>query len=251
MFSSFPHTLHCISYSFTPNIPTSVLESHSVVAFQDLFEREAPAIVGRPDMLAVSNLRESHGRTTGTNHLKALFSEFQNSPTSAFHRLYGRELEKSRQRLEDDSPSTPIPRAGSYGLEALILYAEECRKHVDTVLISIQQSMSPSTEADKVMFAGGLWPRITTAFLLSALAARSSVTNLTSSWREVLLSFARALLIFQRARRLLRHALSQNHEDLYKELANKGHIWDQIEYTDWLLIQVNLARLPDSFPCQC
>jgi hypothetical protein len=62
---------------------------------------------------------------------------------------------------------------------------------------------------------------------------------LTDPWRKALVTLAEGLLVLQRSQRLLHFALTQNDEELSKELANRSY--DIHEYPDWLLIQVNIS----------
>jgi hypothetical protein len=123
--------------------------------------------------------------------------------------------------------------------QQLDYHRDECRRYSEAVFKSIYRSLSPSNDAEEVMFTAGLWPRITKRSLLAKLALTSR-DILDDQWTEVLISFAQGMLWFQRSQRLIRFAHHNNHEEFFKELENTGDEYSEHagQYLDWFLIQV-------------
>jgi hypothetical protein len=199
----------------------------SVVTFDSLLTRNPPRIDLSPPII---QSRESRS-------LKLLFSEFENG--NSLHQRYGGDLESSRRSLDRDSVSQCIPP-----LEALTEYHDQSFKYFQEIRSSIQKSLKlPSSIPESAMLTAGQWPCVTTKSLLGKLAYTTNVV-LTDDWQQILVKLAQGVLVFQRSQRLLRLALAQNNEELYKELVNGGcNIHDATKYPDWLLLQVNISIL--------
>jgi hypothetical protein len=233
-------------YKFAP-YSTSRPSASSSIAFDQLLERDAPDIGQPPSTLGASKKSQKYENPTNTDELQSLLQEFRRSQTSVFHRRYGCDLDRSRRSLDNDTKSIPRPNWASHPLKVFTYHRDQCRQHLQDVLASITKSLSPSNVAEEIMFTAGQWPRVTTRSLLGKLAFSSSIA-LTGTWKQVLITLAQALLGFQRSQRLLGLALVPNHEELYKELQNKGYdVQDGLHYPDWLLIQVRHNLLTKLF----
>jgi hypothetical protein len=213
----------------------------SVVAFERLLERAAPQVIQlpQPRILGIPEMESSikHVRRAETDELGSILLDFK-LKDNTFHQLYGEDLERSRQRLNDQM----IPAHPDHILlspQQLDYHRDECRRYSEAVFKSIYRSLSPSNDAEEVMFTAGLWPRITKRSLLAKLALTSR-DILDDQWTEVLISFAQGMLWFQRSQRLIRFAHHNNHEEFFKELENTGDEYSEHagQYLDWFLIQV-------------
>ena len=178
----------------------------------------------------------SKGRKVNTQMLGSLLTEFRFS-TSTVERLYGMELEESRATLE--TQYTPVyPECSPFSQQALIQNRQDCYDSVQNMFASIRSSLYPETSVEKAVFVAGQWPRISVRTLLEVLAG-NSVTEVTSSWKNVLILFAQEIIRYQRSQRMLAHAEGRRFEELYKELDNdESGILDVTQHPEWLLIQV-------------
>jgi hypothetical protein len=178
------------------------------------------------------------GPDTTRSNLKLLFSEFESS-TSPLHRRYGCDLDSSRRSLDSSSVSDNVSIHIPPLLEALTEYRDQSMRCFRGILSSINESLSPrpSSIPEATMLTAGQWPCITKSSLLGKLTCTTNAV-LTDPWRKALVKLAQGLLVLQRSQRLLHFALTQNDEELSKELANGSY--DIHEYPDWLLIQVNI-----------
>ena len=228
-------------FKFTPctsRSPSAV----SAITFDCLLKRNPPTMNFLPPIIPNTPVMSRQGGnlsvpdSTGSI-LKPLLSEFERS-TNPLHQRYGRDLDSSLQSLDSDSVSHPV-------IPPLALLAEHLgrsMKYFEDIYSSIHDSLSPSNIVESAMLTAGQWPCITTTSLLEMLAYPTNLT-LPDSWRRALVQLARALLVFQRSRRLLYFALTENDEELSKELANADcNDHDNIQYLDWLLIQVRISH---------
>ena len=214
------------------------LATRSFISFQHLLERDAPKLHQPPSILGVPDVFREYRQPARTTDLQSLLSEFQCSQSNPFYRLYGDDLDESRNTL-DDQILPVYPSIIPYSLEALAYHRDQCKRNLQDIIVFIYQSLSPSNYAEETLLTAGLWPRVTTRSLLGKLA-RSSNTVLTSQWRKALVSLAQAMIWYQRSQRLLRWALFRNSEEFFKELENKGYeSQGEMQYLDWLLIQVH------------
>jgi hypothetical protein len=216
------------------------LVTSSVVAFERLLERAAPQvaqlpqprILGIPEMSSIKHIRRAE-----TDELGSILLDFK-LKENTFHQLYGEDLERSRQRLNDQMIHAH-PDHILLPQQQLDYHRDECRRYFEAVFKIIYRSLSPSNDAEEVMFTAGLWPRITKRSLLAKLALTSRHVLDANQWRDVLISFAQGMLWFQRSQRLIRFAHHNNHEEFFKELENTGDKYKHAgQYPDWFLIQV-------------
>ncbi|EGN92655.1 hypothetical protein SERLA73DRAFT_65475 [Serpula lacrymans var. lacrymans S7.3] len=209
----------------------------SNVSFQNLFLREAPYIKLPPEPLGVLKAMTEVGSPPDTQKLQVLLSEFRGSSTNGFHQLYGTSLSESRHILSEQAPDI-FPSLIPYSIQMLQYHCQQCEGHFRYALKTIQAALSSRNIPEYTILSAGLWPRITTRSLLEQLGLTCSVA-LSTNWKRTLVSFANALLLFQRSQRLLALALNKKYEEFFKELENTGcDGWDAMEYPDWLLIQI-------------
>jgi hypothetical protein len=178
----------------------------------------------------------SRDRKVDTQTLRSLLNEFTSS-TSKVEQLYGTELEESRATL--DTQCTPVyPECSPFSQQALIENRQNCYDSVQKMFASIRSSFYPVTSVEQVVFVAGQWPRISVRTLLEVLAGNSG-TEITSSWKNVLILFAQEMIKYQRSQRILAHAEGRRFEELCKELdIDDSGILDVTQHPEWLLIQV-------------
>ncbi|TDL21941.1 hypothetical protein BD410DRAFT_770925 [Rickenella mellea] len=214
------------------NIPTC-----KFFTFEKSLECAVPAIAQAPHLITNPAITSAHGSSTSTEKLRSLLSEFKRNSSNLYQR-YGNDLDESRKVLDRHQillTPTDIP----YTNNELLLHRQTCGRHVDRTFSSIANCLSSGlNKSEKVMLSAGLSPRITPKSLLQKLASTSHC-QLPPEWKSTLISFAKALLWYQRSQRLLEHALQGNVEEFWKELENTGTgVEGTLHHTDWLLIQI-------------
>ncbi|KAH7924414.1 hypothetical protein BV22DRAFT_1013320 [Leucogyrophana mollusca] len=225
-----------LAYVFSPSRGTAASRLASV-SLDQLFGRPAPELIPAKEPLSMPVRPKSCGHFASSAGLQDLISEFQASPSSRFHSLYGTDFDRSRECLEREALSA-LPDEITCTRESLVTYYSHCRGRFFNVLDVIRQRLSYSTPVEEAVFNSGQWPHISARVLLRQLAS-TSPTALTKRWKKTLVCFAEAAVQLQRARRLLSLAIRNNVDEFYKELQNTGcEGWDAEMYPDWLLIQV-------------
>ncbi|TDL21949.1 hypothetical protein BD410DRAFT_898545 [Rickenella mellea] len=208
------------------------------VSFEDVLKPNAPIVTQLLPLLEIPTTMATSEMSVSTENLRNLLAEFAHSPNALWHR-YGLDLDESRKSLyRHDFPVNP--KDNPYKEWILILHREQCRSEVHHLFSAIVFSLwYGMTKSESILRSAGLLPRITPKFLIEKLAFTSQ-TSLPSNWKSVLMSFAEALLGYQRSQRLLGYSMVGNVEEFWKELKNTGqHDLRKSEfYADWLLIQI-------------
>ncbi|KDQ19218.1 hypothetical protein BOTBODRAFT_184299 [Botryobasidium botryosum FD-172 SS1] len=173
--------------------------------------------------------------TQSCNDLLSLITSLQKDDRP-FYKRYAQDLEDSHSSFSAN---------GLNGNHGILLTGDEwesacmqLQRRFDVMEDSIRGALSPKNANEDAIFLTGAWPRLSLRALLSILASTSSIIP-TFSWRERLTSFGLALLLLQRARRLLQLARAKNLDSLRKELSYEN--FDEgaaLENPDWLLIQL-------------
>lgn len=183
------------------------------------------------------NKNVHHSNSAGSNALLSILSDWGRSNSQIQH-TYARDVIASLDSLKGEkmtmAPATELP----FSIDQLVFHHYECKRALSTLFEEISASLSPSTPAEMTRALAGHWPHITHRSLLRELAFTSG-SRAGKQWKSVLLSFAQALAMFQRSRRLLRFALRGSLHELCVELKNtRENYEDSVENTDWILIQV-------------
>lgn len=248
------------SYSFEPcgNGQCSI---PSAIRLGDLIRREAP-VMGRhtPDLpdrsvpkgfpVAIGDLRKGFWRrlsstatkligreqgSTSGNQLKSLLEEFQSRSLTEFEKSYAGDLLNSFEAFESSDATTENL---SVLLESI---KTECQTYLDEVFGVILQSLMPNGQGELMIYRAGLWPRTSPVSLLQLLSGNGSI-ELSPEWKQVLVTYGKAIAMLQRSERLLSHdptARAKGNSDFAKETENIGHQqWDPMQQPDWLLIEI-------------
>ena len=202
---------------------------------------EAPSIDARPLSLSLDP-QNSAVHCHNTDSLKKLSQEFRTS-NQFLRRKYGDDLELNRMSLSSQVQSVPLSECPS--VPALAQYCESQYIRVNRHLQALQRALCPSSPVDRVLQKSGIWPRLMPRQILGVLDF-SSRDKAPPSWRDAIVKYARDMLEYQRAQRLIKlkcQADSQSdYEALRKELENVPI--DETDY-DWLLVQV--CKVTDLF----
>ncbi|KAF8439804.1 hypothetical protein L210DRAFT_3540380 [Boletus edulis BED1] len=214
----------------------------SVTLDQLIFTRPPPPVQPR-DQLAHFIAGETTSSSSGFNELQRLITTIQGNTMDPFQQQYASDLETSAQHFSDEVSHAPASQAviedpAGEAIELLVDYYTLCKDGFAEDVARIQDILGPSNESDQALERSGQWPRITANALFRSLAS-TSIVKLTGPWKKCLIRLALLLLDLQRARRLLRLALSGHREEFYKELNNGGcDGWDPEAEPDWILIQL-------------
>ncbi|CEL53998.1 hypothetical protein RSOLAG1IB_11530 [Rhizoctonia solani AG-1 IB] len=175
-----------------------------------------------------------------TERLRDLFTELQSSQFPLNQR-YGSDLDESRREL-DTKPTYSFPRNI---LPSTITYLEHSRAHskanITYAFQQIKLSLSPRTDIESVVLTAGIWPRITPRLILRQLSFQHRHhMNSLPCWRDHCIEYAHMFTDYQRSRRLVALAVSQNTEEIFKELnLTNGEPDLGSNDPDWLLAQAS------------
>lgn len=192
-----------------------------------------------------NNKLSSNSDTPPLNHLFASLRTRKIDPP--FQRQYIARLHASVQRVRE-TPHMARAMSGRPTTEELQKHYAQCRDNYVTGLTALKKGLVPMDDPLEVALnRSGQWSQITPNGLFQCLASNSP-TKLPEDWKDCLVSLALLLVELQRARRLLRFALENLEEELYRELENEGcDGWRAEEYPDWLLIQVRRSMTSTLF----
>ncbi|KAI6026989.1 hypothetical protein EDC04DRAFT_3143070 [Pisolithus marmoratus] len=234
------------AYSFTPSSHDHH-RANWAVTLEVLFHRAAPAVpinLVTPQNLGINLHHDNHpshhhlGCPSQTRQMSRLISDLHRNANSTFRAMYANELQQSADHLRYDQMALEAD-ALVHLVESFRTHYEQSRTRCQSTLRFLTEYLGPQTANERAAHRSGQWPRITVKVLLGCLASNSKVP-LPPDWQVCLIEFAKLVLEYQRARRML--ALVQNGqvEDLHKEMENAGcDGWEAESYTDWLLIQLD------------
>jgi hypothetical protein len=190
------------------------------------------------EVLGVTGHGISEPDRAGSEELRAILSDFEMSD-ARFQRSYARDVQASMESLRHEVPTMVPARRPPYTINQLLSHRDQCRKVLLVIFTALVRSLSPSTPSEAVRGTAGHWARVTHRSLLKELASNSE-SRVEGDWKQILLSFAQALAIFQRSRRLVRYVLRQSFHECFLELENTQCDYsDLIRNTDWILIQAS------------
>ena len=224
-----------LGYSFSqPHYHYRPKRSH--VDFNDIMGRPAPSFSPARLECFDSWIDQQDQDGGDRGELKSLLSRLLLKSSSGYDQRYAIDLMESF-----DSPYNRAEGRLSGSPKALKLLLEEhltrCKNHVDEVYQMIRRCLEVETSTTRELACGAkMWPRLSTTSLLQHLA-RGKVAALREDWKFCLIEYGLAISNLQRVQRLLT-CLGKDSE-LLSELANPGHQgWDPVQYTDWLLFEI-------------
>ncbi|KAI5846642.1 hypothetical protein DFP73DRAFT_546547 [Morchella snyderi] len=234
-------------YSFDPCREVNSSMSGAVL-LENLLHKPPPDLPVPPAPIAVGRDPVSCDRASkeAPQHsgFESLLRDFEASKSlGGFWGIYVNGLQESFKVLK----GLPISaERGSTLVSTGILESceAEFKKYLAEVFGAIRKTLLPKRDGKGWMiYRAGLWPRISPMLLLQQLAMNRPVP-LSNQWREVLVTYGKAISMLQRSQRLLKHAREGASVDLVKELENYGHEgWDQMEKADWLLMEIENSLL--------
>ncbi|RDW94330.1 hypothetical protein BP5796_00093 [Coleophoma crateriformis] len=120
----------------------------------------------------------------------------------------------------------------------LAKYQEETNSRMMQSYKELCASLQPRHQglALSISRNASLWPRISSAIILSHLAS-PKLKVLSKAWRRALVQYALSISQYQKACRLV--ACGENISEFLSEINNVGHLdWDPMENPDWLLFEI-------------
>ncbi|TLD09799.1 hypothetical protein PspLS_11577 [Pyricularia sp. CBS 133598] len=123
----------------------------------------------------------------------------------------------------------------------LVDYRSACRDTVESIeraIFGVLMFSNRLAETDDAPSSMAL-PRLDRKFLLSQLSHSNWRRITNNSWKECIISYAKATAHLQRAERMLILAEAGNLLELKREIDNPGHTnWDAADHPEWLLLEV-------------
>ena len=211
----------------------------SLIRLTALFNRTAPGMPEPPSLLGPSagGPTPATSQTTIGKELQSLIRSLKNKGKKGFHKKYADGLEESLEALrKEQEPAVDV--LGKDGKEGLESFKNKCEKHLSDIWDTIEESLKPAEKlGDTLLYKAGLWPRLSPTSLLQHLAtAGDPKVDIPSGWKAVLVTYGNAIVMLQRAERLLN---AFGTVDFHKELDNEGHQnWEPLEKPDWLLMEI-------------
>jgi hypothetical protein len=231
------------SFSTPPSQNSRRIVSSPSISLRELFKARDPPTHSAANSSHVLGLTDKElireTRNTGSAGLDSILSEFKGN-NSKFQQTYAKDVTASLESLKSEVPFIAPASELPYTMDQLYLHRNQCRDVLSGLFSTIVRSLSPRTLPETVRSVSGHWPRVTHRSLLRELAFTSG-SCITDHWKWILLSFAQALVIYQRSRRLVKFALRGNAHEFFVELKNDH--WDYsdlMQNTDWILIQVRI-----------
>ncbi|KAF2655413.1 hypothetical protein K491DRAFT_427015 [Lophiostoma macrostomum CBS 122681] len=169
--------------------------------------------------------------------LQSIVSDLTES-SSAVQRRYGHELQQSINALLDNI-SKPQSLLEPYNLTVLHGRIIAARENFLQILTQISTCLEQADCRARWLQHAGLWPRLTPVIVLAEL--RSTAANdLGKGVKEQLIHLGTALTAYQRLLRIEDAFKNNKRQQLLDETANPGHTnWSPLEYTDWLLLEID------------
>ena len=175
---------------------------------------------------------------SGAVPLQRLIATSEASATNPFQHRYISALRASAEFFESEMSLVSHGATGLPDAEGLMTHYTWCRTSYAESVHHLQEYLGPRSRSERALQQSGQWPRMTPRAVFRFLASNSPV-KLSNDWKQCLTRLALLLLQVQRARRLLRLYLDNNHEEFRRELQNAGcNGWKPELRPDWLLIQV-------------
>ncbi|KAI6041744.1 hypothetical protein EDC04DRAFT_3139543 [Pisolithus marmoratus] len=239
-----------LGYSFAPS-GQGHLRVNWDVTLEVLFHRSAPAtplngVTPRDFRLNLHDdcalcylaMTSHRSRTCGSRQMNQLIDDLHRNANSAFQVMYADGLQESAKHLSYDETILDAVVI-EHLVESFRTHYEQSRTRYMSTLTFLTRHLGPKTTGEHAVYRSGQWPRITAKVLLGCLASTSQVL-LPHDWRICLMAFAKLILEYQRARRMLALAKNGQADDLQKEMENAGYNGCEAEsYSDWLLIQLD------------
>lgn len=172
----------------------------------------------------------------GKESLRKLIQQALTSNISLMRRIGG-DLDESLRDLENRAPQ--IYAGDLPSLDNLNARRTACHEELNSCLQAISNSLAPQNPADRALQCSGLWPQITSRFLLELLSLQQR-TGLSEPWLKECLTFTRAFMEYQSSQRLYKYALLGQGVNFFKEVDGALHGIGSDD-VDWALVQVNLS----------
>lgn len=182
------------------------------------------------------------GNGAATQDLMRMITRLQKQADKRHEKEYVADLEESSNGLQAHGSRQFLKRNTEQMRACLLLNVTRSETHLARVYTSLTEALSYKTHLP----VGGIAarynsPRVSPTFFLKQLAMKRWA-ELSSSWKQAIVTYGVAITDLQRARRLL--SLRGNEADLVKELLNPGHEnWSPHTSPESLLIEVESGIL--------
>ncbi|KAI6118454.1 hypothetical protein F5141DRAFT_1212382 [Pisolithus sp. B1] len=238
-----------LAYSFAPS-SQSHHRANWDVTLEVLFHRAAPTVplngvtpqnlwfTLHHDDCAPHHHPTGRSQVCGSVQTSQLISDLRRNANSTLRATYVNELQQSADYLSHNQATMAVDALANL-VELFRTHYEQSRRKYQSTLRFLAGYLGPQKTSEHAVFRSGQWPRITAKVLLGCLASKSKI-SLPPNWRVCLIAFAKLVLGYQRARRMLVLAKNGQAEELHKEMENTGcDGWEAESYADWLLTQLD------------
>ena len=137
-----------------------------------------------------------------------------------------------------NSHLTPSKTSTLFRAQQVADHLSTCDRIANKFHSAIQQQLEPQDRREELLKICGLWPRCSLQPLLKSLASTNDEA-LEEDWQGCLIPLGRAILLKQRACRILLARQRNDLQELQSTLANDGIDLATLHmYPDWLLMQL-------------
>ncbi|KAM3424935.1 hypothetical protein BST61_g6908 [Cercospora zeina] len=215
------------------------ISSH--VGVQDVFTG-VPHIGPNPTPPSIALQMDSSTSHTVENNIAALSGFIDGLVTheaGAYKQQYVDDLRQSLAALRDHNEREPT----AFSLPnktVLDAHLRACNTHLSSMYKTLEDTAKFQLRTLSRDREGLQWPRISPSLFLEQLS-RNCWRKLEAvpQWREAIIQYGIAITALQRAERMLDALMSENEDDLRRELMNVGHTnWDPRSYPESLLLEI-------------
>ncbi|PPJ51579.1 hypothetical protein CBER1_09871 [Cercospora berteroae] len=221
-------------------LPPAEIRSH--VTAHDIFTGIIPDI-GRDIVLPSMSLRNGPSMSNSSLDDSAALGRFIDSlvtrEAGAYEEQYVDDLRQSlaalRERNEREITTFSLP-----GRTVLNDHLRRCNAHLTAIYEALKHTAKIQLERLSGDCVGLQWPRISPSLFLEQLSrGHWHMLEHMPGWREAIIQYGLAITAVQRAERMLDALVSENEDDLRRELANVGHTnWDPRSFPETLLLEI-------------
>ncbi|KAF2216080.1 hypothetical protein CERZMDRAFT_34270 [Cercospora zeae-maydis SCOH1-5] len=212
------------------------------VGMQDVFTGYFPHIGSNPDPPSIC-LQIDPSTSDSVDHNIAALSDFIDSlvtpEAGAYEQQYVDDLRQSLAALRIHN-ERELTTFGLPDKTVLNDHFRACSAHLSFMYKTLEDTAKFQLQKLSGDREGLQWPRISPSLFLEQLS-RDYMRKLEAvpQWREGIIQYGIAITAVQRAERMLDALMSENEDDLRRELMNVGHTnWDPRSYPESLLLEI-------------
>lgn len=187
--------------------------------------------------------RDRHQQHLKANELRCTWEELEDlvgeltGDSSSIVQGYGASLNESIKALKVKT-SEEQARFKLIDPSVLNRKAKEVKDCIKLILDRSRLLLQPRSESHRALEEAGIWPYVSVLALLQLLTARHRA-QVPAGWVKVVILLAREVTALQRVERIQKYIAASDNFALQRELENPAHAaWDQEQWPDWLLLEI-------------